>query len=203
MSQPKNNHQQLFFGRKFFRDKFLNGILLVKSYLPKSSLAGQVRVRFRFRLGLELGLGLGQSQGQVRVRVRDRLELGWVRVRLGLGLGQGQVRVGLGLSLGQGQVRVRLELGQSQVRVRLGLGIGQGQIRVRLGLGQLRVMFLKYQKSQATLGTTASYVYILQTNILITEAVFSCKRSLYYSRHCLMGSLWARRQLIPTSQFSS
>jgi hypothetical protein len=38
--QQNNQQQQLFWGRKFFRDKFLNGIFLVKSYLPKSSLAG-------------------------------------------------------------------------------------------------------------------------------------------------------------------
>jgi hypothetical protein len=29
-----------FFWEEIFRDKFLNGIFLVKSYLPKSSLAG-------------------------------------------------------------------------------------------------------------------------------------------------------------------
>jgi hypothetical protein len=28
-----------FFGREFFRDNFLNGIFLIQSFLPKSSLA--------------------------------------------------------------------------------------------------------------------------------------------------------------------
>jgi hypothetical protein len=41
MSQAeKQSATTTFLGRKFFRDKFLNGIFLVKSYLPKSSLAG-------------------------------------------------------------------------------------------------------------------------------------------------------------------
>ncbi len=38
--QQNNQQQQLFLGREFFRDKFLNRIFLVKSYLPKSFLAG-------------------------------------------------------------------------------------------------------------------------------------------------------------------
>jgi hypothetical protein len=31
--------KEQFFGRKFFRENFLSGILLIKSFLPKSSLA--------------------------------------------------------------------------------------------------------------------------------------------------------------------
>ncbi len=56
MSQAaKQSAATTFFGRKFFRDKFLCGIFSVKSYLPKSSLAGKVRVRLRVRARIELG----------------------------------------------------------------------------------------------------------------------------------------------------
>jgi hypothetical protein len=37
--QQNNQQQQLFFGRECFRENFLNGIFLMKSFLPKSSLA--------------------------------------------------------------------------------------------------------------------------------------------------------------------
>ncbi len=37
--------QEQFFWREFFRENFLNGIFLLKSFLPKSSLASSVRDR--------------------------------------------------------------------------------------------------------------------------------------------------------------
>jgi hypothetical protein len=37
--QQNNQQQQLFLGREFFRENFLSGIFLMKSFLPKSSLA--------------------------------------------------------------------------------------------------------------------------------------------------------------------
>jgi hypothetical protein len=37
--QQNNQQQQLVWGREFFRENFLNGIFLIKSFLPKSSLA--------------------------------------------------------------------------------------------------------------------------------------------------------------------
>jgi len=57
--QQNNQQQQLIFGRKFFRDKFLCGIFSVKSYLPKSSLAGKVRVGLRFRVRFRVRIELG------------------------------------------------------------------------------------------------------------------------------------------------
>jgi hypothetical protein len=40
MSQAaKQSAAATFFGREFFRDNFLNGIFLIKYFLPKSSLA--------------------------------------------------------------------------------------------------------------------------------------------------------------------
>ncbi len=88
--QQNNQQQKLFLGRKFFRDKFLNGIFLVKSYLPKSSLAGQCQGQEQVRL--RLGLGFGLWLGQVRVRVRVGIGVG-VRVRVRVRIELGQLRV--------------------------------------------------------------------------------------------------------------
>ena len=85
-----NSLKRAIFWEGIFQRKFLSGIFLIKSFLPKSSLASQVRVRVRLGKG-QVRLGLGQ--GQVRVR---------------LGLGQGQVKVRLGLGQGQEWVRVSL-----------------------------------------------------------------------------------------------
>jgi hypothetical protein len=43
--------KEQFFGREFFRENFLSGIFLIKSFLPKSSLASYVRVRVRLGKG--------------------------------------------------------------------------------------------------------------------------------------------------------
>ncbi len=43
--------KEQFFGREFFRESFLSGIFLIKSFLPKSSLASLVRVRVRLGKG--------------------------------------------------------------------------------------------------------------------------------------------------------
>ncbi len=48
--QQNNQQQQLFFGSEFFTENFLNGIFLIKSFLPKSSLASQGQGQDRVRL---------------------------------------------------------------------------------------------------------------------------------------------------------